>query len=82
MLFVSGKQVPARSLAGAGLWGVGLQQGVATRQYVSDLKEIGLTVMIYVLNDPQQWAEFVAYDPDIVMTAYPARFGEWLAANR
>jgi glycerophosphoryl diester phosphodiesterase len=81
MLFVSGTQVPADDLAGDGLWAVAVEQGVATQKYVDELHAIGVRVVIWVLNDPAQWAKFVPYGPDIVMTAYPARFTQWLAGR-
>ncbi len=78
VLFVQGKAVPASSLKDAGLWGVGLEQGVATKKYVAELKAIGVEVMIWVLNDPKQWEAFIPYEPDQVMTAYPAKLKAWL----
>lgn len=79
MLFVSGRQVPAASLADEGLWAVGVEQGVATPSYLRQLQAIGVKVMVWVLNDPAQWATFTAQHPDIIMTAYPSRLEEWLA---
>lgn len=79
MLFVSGKQVPAADLADLKLWAVGVEQGVATKEYVAELQAVGVRVMIWTLNDPQQWQTFVADNPDIVMTDYPTKLKNWLA---
>lgn len=79
MLFVSGKRVPAIALRDEKLWAVAVEQGIATKQYVEELKAIGVRAMIWVLNDTKQWATFVPFDPDIVMTAYPTKFRTWLA---
>lgn len=81
LLFVSGKEVPPETLEGTGLWAVGVEQRVATKQYVAALQEAGLEVMIWVLNDQAAWPTFVGYGPDMVMTAYPERFSAWLAAR-
>ena len=78
MLFVSGKRVPAADLSGDKLWAVGVEQRLATSGYVDELKAAGLRVMIWVLNDTKQWTGFVKLDPDLVMTAYPAKFRDWL----
>ena len=81
MLFVSGKPVPADSLKGEGLYAVAVDQGVASKQYIDDLKKIGVKVMVWTVNDPQQWATLIAFGPDILMTDYPARFKEWLTTR-
>ncbi len=81
MLFVSGKPVPARSLAGDGLYMVGVQQDLATGAYLADLHAIGLKVMVWTVNDPRQWATLVGHGPDVLMTDYPARFKDWLASR-
>jgi glycerophosphoryl diester phosphodiesterase len=81
MLFVSGKPVPADSLKDEGLYAVAVDQGVASKQYIDDLKEIGVKVMVWTVNDPQQWATLVAFSPDILMTDYPERFKEWLSTR-
>ncbi len=81
MLFVSGKPVAADSLKDEGLYAVAVDQGVASKQYIDDLKKIGVKVMVWTVNDPQQWATLVAFGPDILMTDYPARFKEWLSTR-
>jgi glycerophosphoryl diester phosphodiesterase len=81
MLFVSGTPVAAGSLKDEGLYAVAVDQGVASKQYIADLKKIGVKVMVWTVNDPQQWARVVAFGPDILMTDYPARFKEWLTTR-
>jgi glycerophosphoryl diester phosphodiesterase len=81
MLFVSGRPVPADSLKDEGLYAVAVDQGVASKQYIDDLRKIGAKVMVWTVNDPQQWATLMAFGPDILMTDYPARFKEWLSTR-
>ncbi len=81
MLFVSKKQVPAGSLKDEGLYAVAVDQGVASKQYIADLKAIGVQVMVWNVNDAQEWATLVGYGPDMLMTDYPARFKEWLTTR-
>ena len=81
MLFVSKKQVPAGSLKDEGLYAVAVDQGVASKQYIADLKAIGVQVMVWNVNDAREWATLVGYGPDMLMTDYPARFKEWLTTR-
>jgi glycerophosphoryl diester phosphodiesterase len=78
MLFVSGTPVPADSLKDDGLYAVAVEQGLASKAYIAGLQKIGVQVIVWTVNDPQQWAALVALGPQIVMTDYPARFKEWL----
>lgn len=78
MLFVSGKRIAASDLAADRLWGVAVEQGIATASYVADLHKAGLAVMIWVPNDASHWAAAVKLKPDMVMTAYPAGYQKWL----
>ncbi|MFT4110396.1 glycerophosphodiester phosphodiesterase family protein [Propionicimonas sp.] len=81
MLFVQDKRVAASTLASDGLWGVAVEQGIATASYTSELQRAGLKVMIWVPDDEAHWTAAVALKPDIVMTDYPARYQKWLAAR-
>jgi glycerophosphoryl diester phosphodiesterase len=81
MLFVKGTPVAASSLKDDDLYAVAVEQGVATKQYIADLQAIGVKVVVWNLNDARQWATFVGYHPDILMTDYPARLKEWLATR-
>lgn len=81
MLFVSGAPVPADQLKKEKLWGVAVEQEVATAGYIKQLQAAGLTVMVWVVNDASQWAAVTARAPDLLMTAYPAKYQAWLAAR-
>lgn len=81
MLFVSGKRVPADQLKGDRLWGVAVEQGIATADYLRQLKELGVTVMVWVVNDTKQWAAVDKLGPDLLMTAYPAKYQAWAAGR-
>lgn len=78
MLFVSEKRVAASELGADRLWGVAVEQGIATASYVADLRKAGLVVMIWVPNDASHWETAVKLRPDLVMTAYPAGYRKWL----
>ncbi|MFZ0529752.1 MAG: glycerophosphodiester phosphodiesterase, partial [Propionicimonas sp.] len=81
MLFVAGEQVPSATLAGDGLWGVAVEQGVASESYLSELRAAGLKVVVWLLNDSRQWAEARRLKADVVMTDYPAKYSAWLASQ-
>lgn len=81
MLFVSGERVPVDKLKGDRLWGVAVEQGIATAGYLRQLKEAGLTVMVWVVNDPTQWAAVTKLSPDLLLTAYPAKYQAWLTGR-
>ena len=81
MLFVSGTPVRADSLKGERLYAVAVEQGIASKQYVADLQAIGVKVLVWTVNDPKQWAELLAFGPDMLMTDYPARFRDWLGSR-
>ena len=80
MQFVSGEQVPVANLAD-GLWGVGVEVGVASNAYVQDLQDADLEVMIWNINTTEQWAKADRAGADIVMTDKPAAFGTWAEDN-
>ena len=81
LLFVSKQQIPAADLKKDGLWAVAVEQSIATKKYVDQLQQLGLRVMIWVVNDPGQWADAVKLNPDLLMTAYPGRFEDWLKSR-
>lgn len=78
MLFVSGKRIAASDLKADRLWGVAVEQGIATASYVADLRKAGMAVLIWVPNDASHWAAAAKLKPDMVMTAYPAGYQKWL----
>lgn len=79
MLFVSGKQVAAKALAGDKLWGVAVNQDVADTDYVASLQKAGLKVVLWNPNEAGQWESAAALSPDAVMTDYPEKYRDWLA---
>lgn len=79
MLFVSGKQVAAKSLAGDTLWGVAVERAIADADYVSSLQKAGLKVVLWNPNDAGQWTAAAELAPDVVMTDYPEEYRDWLA---
>ncbi len=81
MLFVSRQQIPAAELKSDGLWGVAVEQSIATKKYVSDLQKMGVRVMVWVVNDARLWQAAVDLHPDLLMTAYPGKFEAWLRAR-
>jgi len=81
MLLVSKSQVPAADLAKDKLWGVGVERTIATKAYLRDLRKLDVQIMIWVLNDPREWAEARELAPDMVMTGYPAKYQAWLASK-
>ena len=81
MLFVSQQQVPASQLKSDRLWAVAVEQGIATPEYLKQLRGIGVKVMVWVVNDPTAWAKVTKLAPDLLMTAYPAKYQAWLAGR-
>ena len=81
MLFVSQQQVPASQLKSDRLWAVAVEQGIATPEYLKQLRGIGVKVMVWVVNDPTVWAKVTKLAPDLLMTAYPAKYQAWLAGR-
>lgn len=81
VLLVSGKQVPVDEIADDDLWGVSIEIPIATPDYIEELQAIGLKVVVWVANDPEQWDDLAAMKPDVVMTGYPEKYQEWLEAR-
>jgi glycerophosphoryl diester phosphodiesterase len=77
LLMMIGKAVPVSQLEGMGLWGVGVDQAVATPDYVKRLKAQNLKVMVWLLNDSRQWATAKSLGADVVMTDFPAKYRAW-----
>jgi glycerophosphoryl diester phosphodiesterase len=81
LLFVSKEQVPASQLKDADLWGVAVEKGVATKAYVQQLHDAGIRVVMWLLNDEEQWAKARDLGADLVLTDYPAKYEEWAASG-
>jgi len=81
VLFVSRKRVDAAELAGDKLWGVAVEKGVATKAYVQQLQANGSKVVLWLLNDQQQfeWAEKLGADN--VLTDFPDAYRTWSGAR-
>lgn len=81
MLFISGSEIPTSTLSRDRLWGVAVERGVASKGYVADLRAAGLKVVVWLLNDPRQWATARDIKADVVMTDYPAKYTDWFATQ-
>jgi glycerophosphoryl diester phosphodiesterase len=81
MLFVSNTRVPADTLKDDQLYAVAVEQGIVTKQYLADLRAIGVKVMVWNVNEPSRWASLIALAPDMLMTDFPERFRAWLGSR-
>lgn len=80
MQFVSKKRVPVANLADD-LWGVAVEEDVATKAYADALHDADLKVMVWNINKPAQWEEADRIGADIVMTDKPEAYGKWAKLN-
>ena len=78
MLFVS-ERVPVSELAHKGLWAVAVKYDVATKDYIAQLKEAGIIVVVWTVNEEQAWAKAKSYGADKVLTDKPRAYKTWLA---
>jgi glycerophosphoryl diester phosphodiesterase len=81
MLFVSDQDQPAEALADEGYWGVAVKVDVISKDYVKQLNDAGLKVMIWVVHTPEQWQLADDVGADLVLTAKPTAYGKWAEAN-
>jgi glycerophosphoryl diester phosphodiesterase len=81
MLFVSDQNQPAEALADEGYWGVAVKVDVITEDYVKQLNDAGLKVMIWVVNTTEQWQLADDVGADLVLTAKPTAYGKWAEVN-
>ena len=79
MLFVSGSQVPAATIAKDGLWGVAVENSIADTNYVKSLQKVKLKVVLWNPNEAKAWARVSPMGADVLMTDYPEKYQEWLA---
>jgi glycerophosphoryl diester phosphodiesterase len=77
MLFVS-EQVPVSQLAQAKLWAVAVNQDVAAKDYITELKKAGIIVVVWTVNDQRAWAKAKSAGADKVLTDKPRAYAEWL----
>lgn len=81
VLFVSGSQVPAGTIAKDGLWGVAVEQGVADQAYVKSLQKVGLKVILWNPNEAKAWAKLAPMGADVLMSDYPEKYQKWAASR-
>ncbi len=62
-------------------WSINLCAQSITQALVDDAKERGLKVLVYTVNNQQQFAEFKAMGVDGLFTDYPKEMLTWLATN-
>jgi glycerophosphoryl diester phosphodiesterase len=72
------EQVPAKELRDRHLWGVAVRYNVATKDYVTSLKKVGLVVVVWTLNDATGWKAARAAGAEKVLTDKPRAYAEWL----
>ena len=58
-----------------------VDKAIATRTYVRALKEVGLTVIDYLLNEEADWARAKAVGADKVLTDNPLAYDAWLSKH-
>jgi glycerophosphoryl diester phosphodiesterase len=78
MLFVS-ERVPVSEIAHKGLWAVAVKYDVATKDYIAQLKKAGIIVVVWTVNEEQEWAKARSYGADKVLTDKPRAYKAWLA---
>jgi glycerophosphoryl diester phosphodiesterase len=77
MLFV-GEKVPVSQLADEKLWAIAVNLEVASKGYVTELKEAGLVVVVWIVNEEQAWAKAKSAGGDKVLTDKPEAYAAWL----
>ena len=77
MLFI-GEKVPASQLDQEKLWAVAVNHEVATKDYITELKEAGLVVVVWTVNEKQAWEKARSAGADKVLTDKPSAYADWL----
>ena len=77
MLFI-GEKVPASRLEGEKLWAVAVNQDIAAKDYIAELKEAGLIVIVWTVNEERAWAKARSAGADKVLTDKPSAYAAWL----
>ncbi|MGZ5373567.1 MAG: glycerophosphodiester phosphodiesterase family protein [Aeromicrobium sp.] len=81
MLFISGRRPATSDIAGHELWGAAVEVDLATKEYVKELKDNGMKVLVWIVNTPEQWALADEVGADLVLTSRPAGYGAWADVN-
>lgn len=55
---------------------------IPNAQYVHRLKALGFKVIVWTVNDPQQWQELIAMGVDGIITDFPQELIRYLELNR
>jgi glycerophosphoryl diester phosphodiesterase len=76
MLFI-GEKFPASRLEGK-LWAVAVNHDVAAKDYIAELKEAGLIVIVWTVNEERAWAKAKSAGADKVLTDKPSAYAAWL----
>jgi glycerophosphoryl diester phosphodiesterase len=77
MLFI-GEKVPASRLDQEKLWAVAVNRDVATKGYIKELKDAGLVVVVWTVNEEEAWAKARSAGADKVLTDKPSAYAAWL----
>ena len=77
MLFI-GEKVPANQLDQEKLWAVAVNHEVATKDYITELKDAGIVVIVWTVNEKQAWAKARSAGADKVLTDKPSAYAAWL----
>jgi glycerophosphoryl diester phosphodiesterase len=77
MLFV-GEKVPVSQLTDEKLWAVAVNQQVASKGYITELKKAGIIVIVWTVNEEQAWEKARSAGADKVLTDKPTAYAEWL----
>ena len=77
MLFI-GEEVPASRLEGEKLWAVAVNHDIAAKDYIAELKEAGLIVIVWTVNEERAWAKARSAGADKVLTDKPSAYAAWL----
>ena len=73
------ERLPASTLEDDQLWGVAVSSKIATKGYVRELQDAGLTVIYFLPNEAAAWATARSVGADKVMTDNPMAYSDWLA---
>jgi glycerophosphoryl diester phosphodiesterase len=77
MLFV-GEKVPVSQLVDEKLWAVAVNDEIASKGYVTELKKAGLVVVVWTVNEEQAWEKARSAGADKVLTDKPKAYAAWL----
>ena len=80
MLFV-GEKIPVSQLDDEKLWAVAVNQDVASKGYVGELKKAGIIVIVWTVNEERAWEKARSAGTDKVLTDKPSAYAEWLGTQ-